>query len=171
MIYFIFIGILISYILGHSPIRSFDHVRFRYPLLIIGALIIQIVLFVIFRLNPVHYAYLLEITMLLLLIGLWLNRRLSGVKWIAIGTVLNLISLLIHKGRMPVMEKALQIARITSIPDDARHQLLTESLFWWLGDWIPIYKGVLSIGDIFVGIGIILFLIINSPPRRTHETN
>lgn len=169
MIYFIFIGVVVAYLIGKSPLRCFDQIHFRYPLLIIGALFLQIVLFVIFRLNPVHNAYLLELTMLLLLLGLWMNRSLSGLKWITLGSMLNLVSLLVHKGRMPVMDKALEIAGIVYSTNDARHQAMTGYSIWWLGDWIPLYKVVISIGDLLVGIGVVLFFIMNSPSRRNHE--
>lgn len=171
MIYLLMIALGLSYLAGRSPFKCFDHVRFRYPFLLIGALLLQIILFVVFRLHPVRFSYLLEMTVLLLLAGLWFNRNIAGIHAIALGCTLNLLAVIFHHGRMPVLEQSLRIAGLTDIPDDARHQLVTESLFWWLGDWIPLYKMVISIGDLCVGAGMMIFIFKNSPLRRKNETD
>jgi hypothetical protein len=171
MIYILTIAFITALLVGRSPIKCFDRVRFRYPLLLIAPVVVQIILFVGFRINPIQFSYLLEITVLVLILGLWFNREVKGIKWIAVGSSLNVLALLVHNGRMPVLEQALIIARVPNIPDDSRHQLMSASPFWWLGDWIPLYKMVISIGDLLVGVGIFTFIIMNSPPRRKNETD
>ncbi|WP_438444270.1 DUF5317 domain-containing protein [Gorillibacterium sp. sgz5001074] len=171
MHYFFAIAIIIAFISGRNPLKCLDEVKFRYTLVIIGSLLSQVILFVFFRLNPVHYAYLFEATLISLIVSLWFNRNTFGIKWIFSGATLNLMSLLLNGGRMPVLRGALDIAQISYASDDARHQLIQDSKYWFLGDWIPLYKLVLSIGDICVGIGIVVFVLNNSPPRRTHETS
>jgi len=69
---------------------------------------------------------------------------------------------------MPVSEKALQMTGQESfmLETDARHHLLNESVFWVLGDWIPLIRYVLSPGDLLAGLGIILLIIKHSELRR-----
>lgn len=171
MIYFVLLAIIITVSVGRSPMKCLDRIEIRLPALFIGSLLSQVILFVLFRLNPITYSYLFELTLIVLIIGLWLNRRIYGFKWILVGTILNLLAVIVHNGRMPVMEEALEIARISYTPDDARHQLLIDSTFWWLGDWIPLYKKVISLGDVCIGLGVIVFLLYNSPSRRANETS
>lgn len=168
MIYFIVLGLLLTLFLKRNPLLLLDQVQFRYPYIILVALFLQIVMFAVFELNPVQYAYLLELTMLILVIGLWFNRHLPGVVCIMAGAIVNMISVLIHGGRMPVMERAAELAQIPFSPEDARHQLMTPDDIWWLGDWIPLFKVVISPGDVLVGIGIIWFLVKISPKRIKH---
>lgn len=171
MYYFFLIAIVVTLLTKRSPLKSFDNVKLRFPYLFIGAFILQVILFVLFELNTVRFAYLFELTLAIIILGLWINRQIRGMKWILVGCFLNLAAIIIHSGRMPVIKSALDIARISYTPEDARHQLLIDSAYWWLGDWIPLYKKVLSIGDFCVGIGIIIFFLHNSPLRRANETS
>lgn len=170
MIYVILSSVILAYLVGRSPIKCFETIHFRYPVLLIGALMLQFILFYLFKINPIRNMYLLELSVLILLAGLWLNRNLPGIIWFMFGSLLNFLAIVIHHGRMPVSEAALKIAHIPYSPDDSRHMWMTDTYFWWLGDWIPIYKKVISIGDILVGIGVVMFILKNSPLRRKNET-
>jgi hypothetical protein len=115
----------------------------------------------------------LFLTFLGMLLGLWYNRELGGIKWVITGLSINIIALITHGGLMPVSEKAMKVAGLQYLLDythDSRHQDMGESFFWWLGDWIPVIvpigeNFVLSPGDVMVGLGLILFCIYHSSKR------
>jgi hypothetical protein len=174
MYYFLIFGVIFSLFLKRNPITIIENVIFKVPLLLISCLVIQISL----ELLAVNYAdkkypAILFLTFLGMLIGLYLNRHISGIKWIFIGLSINILALIIHGGLMPVSENALNMAGLQNLVDysqDSRHQEMGDSFFWWLGDWIPLIipfgkNFVLSPGDVVVGVGLILFCIHNSTKR------
>jgi Family of unknown function (DUF5317) len=94
-----------------------------------------------------------------LLLFVWLNRSMTGM-WIAgIGILMNFTVIALNAG-MPVMLEAIEVAGGTGIPDlGARHVLMTDTTrLPFLGDVIPFPASVISIGDVFLAIGIGLFV-------------
>lgn len=143
--------------------------KYKAPFLLIGCLLVQIALQLISIKTGKTYLYILEATFLGVAVAIYMNRQIKGTKWILLGSLLNFLAISIHGGLMPVSEKALRIAGLTSLIDvtDSRHQTMQSSLFGWLGDWIPFitpvgHNYVLSPGDVFVGIGIIILIVGNS---------
>lgn len=110
------------------------------------------------------------LTFIGIIIGLFINRAIAGIKWILTGAFLNLLAMLLHGGTMPVSEKALKLTGQANndFEADARHHLLNESTFWILTDWIPLLRYVLSPGDILAGIGIIILIVKHSEYRKKH---
>lgn len=94
-----------------------------------------------------------------LLVFVWLNRDLSGI-WIAgLGILMN-FSVILLNGGMPVLEQAAVLAGETGeLVLDAKHVLLTvETRLPFLADIIPLPGAVLSLGDVFLAIGVGVFL-------------
>ncbi|MBA2870381.1 putative RDD family membrane protein YckC [Anoxybacillus calidus] len=167
MIYFVLVGILISLFLKKNPL-TIVAVELKAPFVMIGCLLVQIVLAYLAIVKHLYYPIILDITFIIMLVCLFLNRHLPGVKWIFAGALLNTLALILHNGFMPVSETAMKIAKLdVSFQGDSRHQSMEDSIFWWLGDWIPFFTPigtnyVISLGDVFVGIGLILFIVRNS---------
>ncbi|WP_044748258.1 DUF5317 domain-containing protein [Bacillus alveayuensis] len=168
MIYFIIIGIIITLFLKRNPLTILT-IQLKAPLIMIGCLLVQVFLAYIAYSKNLYYPFILNITFIIMLFCLFLNRHLYGVKWIFIGALLNTLALMLHDGFMPVSETAMKIANLEnfSFKGDSRHRGMEESPFWWLGDWIPFFTPigtnyVISLGDVFVGIGLILFIVRNS---------
>jgi len=163
--YFLLLAFLITIVSKKNPLTFFKNVEFQWPLLIVLSFGTQIALAFFTIETAEKLETILILTFLGILIWLWINRSIAGLKWIFAGTLLNLLALLVHEGLMPVSEKALQQTgqdRL-SFATDSRHQSMTDSSFTWiLGDWIPVVKYVLSPGDLLVGMGIILLVLINS---------
>ncbi|NOU74012.1 hypothetical protein GC098_21860 [Paenibacillus sp. LMG 31458] len=142
---------------------------FRMPYLLIGTFAFQIFIYWLSHRTGRDYPILLELSFAIMIVGLWMNRHLPGVIFICFGAVLNLLTISIHGGLMPVSEKALMMSGYNGSAfdtDDPRHQLMNTSNFWWLGDWIPFFKHVISMGDVFVGIGFIRFLLGTTAKRE-----
>lgn len=94
-----------------------------------------------------------------LLAFVYLNRDLTGI-WIAgVGILMNFTVILLNGG-MPVLAEAAQIAGNTGdLILDGKHVPLTEDTFLpFLADVIPLPAAVLSLGDVFLAIGVAVFL-------------
>lgn len=136
----------------------------------------QILLAFIASTKNLQYPIILELTFVVMLVSLYLNRHIYGIKWIFVGAFLNTAAIVLHNGLMPVSETAMKIAGLTdlSFHSDSRHQSMEQSLFWWLGDWIPFLTPVgtnyvWSPGDLMVAIGILQFLVRNSRRGNLNE--
>ncbi len=170
--YFIFTGLILALLLNRNPISIIKNVHFKLPLLMISCLIVQIILELMALQFNMQIPIILFLSFLGMLLGLFSNRHISGVKWIFFGTSINVIALLTHRGLMPVSENVINMVGLQHLLDysDSRHQAMDNTLFWWLGDWIPFYAPIgenfiLSPGDVIIGIGLILFCILNSAKR------
>ena len=94
-----------------------------------------------------------------LLILVWLNRSEAGM-WIAgIGLLMNFTVISLNHG-MPVMPEAIQLAGGTSdVVFGAKHVLLdSSSRFPFLADVIPLPGSVISLGDVFLAVGLGAFI-------------
>lgn len=94
-----------------------------------------------------------------LLLFVWLNRQMAGL-WVAgIGVLMNFTVIAVNSG-MPVMLEAAELAGGSAdIALGAKHVVLTESTYLaFLADVIPLPGNVISIGDVFLGVGVGVFL-------------
>lgn len=94
-----------------------------------------------------------------LLLFVYLNRDLTGI-WIAgLGILMNFTVILLNGG-MPVLAEAAELAGNTGeLVVDGKHVLLTEATrLPFLADIIPLPRAVLSLGDVFLAIGVAVFL-------------
>lgn len=164
-----------------NPLSVVSDVQFKVPYLLIGCLLFQILNSLIQPIGTVPFqSYVLPFTFAGILLGLLLNFHIKGVKWIFLGTSLNFSSLLVHGGVMPVSATAMRIAKLElNFQFDPRHRVMTGSDIQWLGDWIPFFTPfgtnyVLSVGDILIGLGIVIFILMNSKKIKSdtiHEMN
>ncbi|MBB6216449.1 hypothetical protein HNQ80_002549 [Anaerosolibacter carboniphilus] len=118
-----------------------------------------------------QYIWLIHlITYGLLIYVMICNRKLSGFKLILIGIILNFIVILSNGGRMPVNISGIdpivyqEKIEILQSGRDLVHTVLDETtLFGFLGDVIHLKKPyplpkTLSIGDLFMMVGVFLFV-------------
>lgn len=173
MSYFILTGLLVALLLNRNPISIIKNVHFKLPLLMISCLFVQIILELMALQFHMQFPIILILSFFGMLLGLFSNRHIPGVRWIFFGTSINVFALLTHRGLMPVSENMINMLELQHLLDysgDSRHQGMENTLFWWLGDWIPFYAPIgenfiLSPGDVIIGIGLILFCILNSAKR------
>lgn len=102
---------------------------------------------------------------LLLLLTLYFNRKTKPFILVSVGILSNVIPMTFNGGRMPVSQWALQKAGLVEeLALIADNRIVTHTLidlnteFVFLADTIPLLNKVISVGDIFVALGI--FLII-----------
>ncbi len=143
-----------------GKLRNLTEIRVKmWWMLIVGFLILSIANF----LPPENHTlavWLILTSYLPLLLFVWLNRNSSGI-WIAgIGILMNFTVIVINRG-MPVLVEAAVIAGggNGNLVLGAKHVFLTvETTLPFLADVIPVPGAVLSLGDVFLAIGIGVFL-------------
>ena len=93
-----------------------------------------------------------------LLVFVLLNRQMAGL-WVAgLGVLMN-FTVIAANGGMPVMLEAIKLAGGATDIAGARHIVLTENTrLAFLADVIPLPHGVISMGDVFLAIGVGVFL-------------
>jgi hypothetical protein len=94
-----------------------------------------------------------------LLLFVWLNRQSAGL-WIAgIGVLMNFTVIAVNGG-MPVLPIAVELAGGSGeLALGAKHVLLTGSTrLPFLADIVPLPGSVVSLGDVFLAIGVAVFL-------------
>ena len=152
------ISIVVGWVRG-GKLRNLTEIRVRmWWLLPLGFLILAASNFVPTDMHEFAVVLVL-LSYVPLLLFVWLNREASGI-WIAgLGILMNFTVILLNGG-MPVLEEAAIIAGETGeLQLDAKHVLLTdETRLPFLADIIPLPGAVLSLGDVFLAIGVGVFL-------------
>ena len=116
------------------------------------------------------YAVITEYSLLALFI--WFNRKQRGVKLLGLATLANFAAMSVNGFRMPVSPLIYNYPTMSGFVDRIRTGSLPEyvlvnwdSPLWFLGDTIPLFDGLASIGDILMAIA--LFLLILSVMKKT----
>jgi Family of unknown function (DUF5317) len=119
-------------------------------------------------------------TYLLLLVYVWENRTVPGIRWLGIGLVANFAVMLLNGGYMPVTREALARAgylRLVSSAESGAHVFATKDIVlpsvdirgWFLSDIFVLpppfpIPSVFSIGDLLIAVGI--FLVVQHALRE-----
>jgi MFS transporter, DHA3 family, macrolide efflux protein len=121
----------------------------------------------------------------MLLVGLWANREYPGVSLAFVGVLSNTAVIVINGGYMPIYEPSLVAAGFSPADvSSAIHVILPEGLnatfllrLGPLGDVIPIpvpiIQNVISIGDVFLSVGLAFFLfasVVRTPQAIDEAT-
>lgn len=173
----IVLGLIIAKVLGGS-IKKLGLVEFhKYSYILIVLVIVDIVFKLLaygtntFLTGPIFYFYpFYNIISYMVFIGiLELNKSLRGFRIIEAGFILNFLPMVLNSGKMPVSRLALQdlgqTETIKAMEDGLimTHDLIGQDTnFKILADIIPlnlISPIVISIGDIVISLGIIIFII------------
>lgn len=131
-------------------------------------------------------AWALIVSQLLLLVFIWINRKIPGGWWMGLGLLLNFIVILINGGMMPLTPEnaqhllpegssiALQLGARVGISKDVLLEKAHTNL-WFLSDifllpeWLH-YPLAFSIGDICLSVGAFyLFWQMGKPKNENKE--
>ncbi len=158
MLLVLVISIVVGWARGGS-LRNLTEIRVKmWWLLPLGFIVLTASAFVPSDNHDVAVVLVL-VSYLPLLLFVWLNRELTGM-WIAgLGILMNFTVIVLNSG-MPVLTEAVSIAGGSSdVVLGAKHVILNESTrLPFLADIIPLPGAVLSLGDVFLAIGIGAFL-------------
>ncbi len=168
----IILGLIIGYIRKGS-IENLGYIKIKGTALILLAGIIQGLPFILYRFNIAYEVlkWFTPASLIILLICILMNFSKKGTKFIFVGILLNLIVVLINDMKMPVLFKALKISGLEHMAmpikmGDAINCMPFENswgITGYMGKIIPIPEvyplaRVLSLGDIFIAIGIVIFV-------------
>lgn len=106
---------------------------------------------------------------LMLLLCLFINRRLPFIWLAALGSFVNYFVIMLNGGRMPLSQEALlhmdTANRVLTLLQEGKHityaLIQPDTLFWYLGDIIYVprpFHAYISIGDILLYAGVFLLL-------------
>lgn len=150
------VGLAVGVATG-GRLGNLAHLRFRWPWLVLAALVIReaAVVTPLSRMDGVQYVYGAALAALVAW-TIWHVDRLRGVWLVAIGAGLNLIVVLANGARMPVAPSL--AGSLVQRGHVGQYVLMgSDTHLNWLADWIgapgPL-GGAYSPGDVVVGLGI-----------------
>lgn len=169
LVYFVIAAIPIGYILG-GRLRNIGNTPLRFVLLPCASFLLEGSFgYLSDCLNAPASAWLgwaVCLEYLLLALFIWFNRRLRGMKLLGIATLVNFIVISANGFRMPVSpliydnpDLAGLIARIESGALPEYVLVDWNGPLWFLGDTIPIFGGLASIGDLLMALGILILIV------------
>jgi hypothetical protein len=174
---FVVLGLLVGLLLGGSPRRLAD-LRVRFLWLAYVAIALQVAAFpsgVLPWLMPEAAASALWLASYVALGALIVaNRRISGLAMIGIGQACNLVAILANHGLMPVTRGALHGAGLSYQLRNNSVAVVHPHLSWlvdrWaVPSWLPL-GNVYSVGDVAIGVGVLVTVVIAMRPRLFART-
>jgi hypothetical protein len=169
-------AIVLGYILG-GRIKNLENIKLRAIYLIFISFGLELLIVMCMRKGLLRIGtttYFLDVVMYsLLLIFVLLNRRDLCIVIMGVGFLLNATPIFLNGGAMPVSQEAIKIVGFnTNISSEGLYTITDSStILWFLGDTIPIKfisSFIISIGDIFTSIGLML-LIITGMKKKKNE--
>lgn len=168
----VILGLIIGFLLK-GDLKKIDVGKLKYPYLAIGAFAIEIVLFTLVRKGVIERGILTFIPYLfqyfLLLLFIFYNRKNFGLLTLGFGMFLNALVIFLNGGAMPVSPEGLVKVGIAPSLEAVTEELIaaeglytlidSQTLLPFLGDVIPFWRYVLSIGDVFIFIGIMVYIV------------
>lgn len=169
----IVLGIVFSKLTGGKLGKIVDVEINKIWIIVLGIGLETLGMIYFYRYGIVNYSIIKFINILsylIFIIGLSYNNELKGFKVLILGSILNLLPVIFNGGKMPVSMKALEtLGDYNKIDLLFADEVFTHSLadmdtrLKILIDFIPLSKPyplikVISLGDIFLFIGIIIFI-------------
>ena len=182
-VYIIIISIIIG-LLRNGKLSSLSQISLKRIELIVLACLIQAGLIFLgpkkvkFVLD--YSSYMIIFSYIVLLLAVWYNKKLKGMKIIALGIIFNFIVIVVNGGHMPVLLSSLYKAGLNDFAlvlkegTYVTHTLITEkTLFRFLADVIPLSPpfpdpSVVSAGDFLMFYGV-FSLIQNAMVKKDNS--
>ena len=168
-LYIIIISIIIG-LLRNGKLSSLSHISLKKIELIVLACLIQagLIFLVSKKIKFIldYSSYMIIFSYIVLLLAVWNNKKLKGMKIISLGIVFNFIVITANGGHMPVLLSSLYKAGLNDFVPVLKegiyvtHALITEkTLFRFLADVIPLSfpfpdPSVVSVGDFLMFSGV-----------------
>lgn len=168
-VYIIIISIIIG-LLRNGKLSSLSEISLKKIELIVLACLIQGGIIFLGSRNIKfvldYSSYMIIFSYIMLLLAVWYNKDLKGIKIITLGIIFNFIVIVVNDGHMPVLLSSLykagldDFALILKEGTYVTHTLVTEkTLFRFLADVIPLSPpfpdpSVVSAGDFLMFYGV-----------------
>jgi hypothetical protein len=162
MLWAIPIGMAVGFLAG-GHLRNLASFRFRWGALAVGGLLVQLVLFTEIgdslagTAGPLLYVA----STVAVFVAVLANVRTAGMPIVALGALSNLSAIAANGGAMPADPAALAAAGFAGAGDHTNSVVLENPALRPLTDifaipsWLPL-ANVFSVGDVVIGIGIVV---------------
>ena len=183
-VYIIIISIIIG-LLRKGKLSSLSQISLKRIELIVLACLIQAGLIFLWpkKIKFVldYNSYMIIFSYIVLLLAVWYNKKLKGMKIIALGIIFNFIVIVANGGHMPVLLSSLYtvglngFALVLKEGTYVTHALITEkTLFGFLADVIPLSPpfpdpSVVSAGDFLMFYGV--FSLIQNAMLKKEQSS
>jgi hypothetical protein len=168
-VYIIIISIIIG-LLRNGKLSSLSQISLKRIELIVLACLIQGGIIFLGSRNIKfvlgYSSYMIIFSYIVLLLAVWYNKKLEGIKIITLGIIFNFIVIVTNGGHMPVLLSSLYKAGLNDFAlvlkegSYITHTLITDkTLFGFLADVIPLSPpfpdpSVVSVGDFLIFYGV-----------------
>lgn len=167
LVYVVIAAIPLGYLLG-GRLGNYLHRPLRALILPIAAFLIEAAFGLLNRLAPprawLPIAVCAEYALLAAFI--FLNRRRRGVKLLGAATALNFLVIGVNGFRMPVSPLIYDYPKYQGLVERIQTGDLPEYVLvgwdgplWFLGDTIPLFGGLASIGDLLMGAALLALIV------------
>ena len=165
ILYAIVVGFALGLLFGGRP-AGLANLQFRWPWLILGGLLVQVVLFsdqvakVVGDLGPWIYVG----STGLVFLGVLRNIDISGMKIVALGAASNLAAIVANGGYMPASRGALEALGKTDPTIYSNSATLEHPALEPLTDifalpaWLP-SANIFSVGDVLIALGVVVVIV------------
>ena len=165
ILYALVIGLVIGFIAGGRP-AGLSQLQFRWPWVMLGGLLVQVVLFSEFVTSrigdagpPIYAASTAAVVLAVIA-----NRRITGMPVVALGAACNFAAIVANGGYMPASLAALQahgkgpstVYSNSVVTPDPALAPLTD--IFALPNWLP-FANVFSVGDVLIGLGVAIVIV------------
>ena len=160
ILYALVVGFVAGLVLGGRP-AGLARLEFRWPWLIIGGLLVQVVLFTDQVASMVGAAgpWIYVGSTALVFIGVLRNIDITGMKIVALGAASNLAAIVANGGYMPAGRAAMEALGKTDPTIYSNSALVEHPALEPLTDifalpmWVP-FANIFSVGDILIAAGV-----------------
>jgi Family of unknown function (DUF5317) len=165
VLYALAIGVGVGMLCGGRP-AGLGALRFRWSVLIVAGLAVQVVLFSapvadrVGTLGPAIYVA----SSALMLAAILANRSIRGMGIVALGAASNLAAIVANGGYMPASQAAMGALGKTDPTSYSNSDVVANPALAPLTDvfvlpgWLP-FANVFSVGDVLIGIGIAVTIV------------
>jgi hypothetical protein len=170
ILYAVVIGLVAGFALG-GRVSGLANVRFHWPWIVFGALLVQIILFSDFvaaRIGDIGPAIYVASSATALAVVLR-NWRIPGLALVALGAISNLAAIVANGGYMPASNAAMAALGKGEPAVYSNSAVLQRPLLEPLTDifalpgWLPL-ANIFSIGDVLIGIGVVVAITLAMRP-------